>query len=198
MHNATQSNTTITTHCTTSTELLLSGADDSSVTRRTSFKLQQCCHYFVSNPCTLNCKALIFRRALMKCSALVTFVFVLLYTPRREMPNAVLTWRDVSQIASPFSLFQISEAIQKLEGHYQQVDSCFWIEWHNRQWIILRRTLWIGAEIFNFSLSWSCLYTAVWLLDSCFWAWAVVANVLCFNFYFSELKIIFINLSKKN
>lgn len=51
MHNATQSNTTITTHCTTSTELLLSGTDDSSVTRRTSFKLQQCCHYFVSNPC---------------------------------------------------------------------------------------------------------------------------------------------------
>ena len=52
MHNATQSKTTITTHCTTSTELLLSGTDDSSVTRRTSFKLQQCCHYFVSNPCT--------------------------------------------------------------------------------------------------------------------------------------------------
>jgi len=51
MHNATQSNTTITTHCTTSTELLLSGTEDSSVTRRTSFKLQQCCHYFVSNPC---------------------------------------------------------------------------------------------------------------------------------------------------
>ena len=51
MHNATQSNTIITTHCTTSTELLLSGTDDSSVTRRTSFKLQQCCHYFVSNPC---------------------------------------------------------------------------------------------------------------------------------------------------
>ena len=45
------SNTTITSHCTTSTELLLSGRDDSSVTRRTSFKLQKCCHYFVSNPC---------------------------------------------------------------------------------------------------------------------------------------------------
>ena len=53
MHNATQSNTTITTHCTTSTELLLSGTDDSSVTRRTSFKLQKCCHYFVSNPCSI-------------------------------------------------------------------------------------------------------------------------------------------------
>ena len=53
MHNATQSNTTITTHCTTSTELLLSGTDDSSVTRRPSFKLQQCCHYFVSNPCII-------------------------------------------------------------------------------------------------------------------------------------------------
>jgi len=52
MHNATQSNTTIITHCTTSTELLLSGTDDSSVTQRTSFKLQQRCHYFVSNPCT--------------------------------------------------------------------------------------------------------------------------------------------------
>ena len=33
------------------TELLLSGTDDSSVTWLTSFKLQQCCHYFVSNPC---------------------------------------------------------------------------------------------------------------------------------------------------
>ena len=52
MHNATQSNTTITTHCSTSTKLLLSGTGDSSVTRRTSFKLQQCCHYFVSNPCS--------------------------------------------------------------------------------------------------------------------------------------------------
>jgi hypothetical protein len=51
MHNVTQSNTTITTHCTTATELLLSGTDDSSVTWRTSSKLQQCCHYFVSNPC---------------------------------------------------------------------------------------------------------------------------------------------------
>jgi hypothetical protein len=51
MHNATQSNTTITTHCTTGTELLLSRTDESSVTWRTSFKLQQCCHYFVSNPC---------------------------------------------------------------------------------------------------------------------------------------------------
>jgi len=51
MHDATQSNTTIITHCTTSIELLLSGTDDSSVTWRTSFKLQQCCHYFVSNPC---------------------------------------------------------------------------------------------------------------------------------------------------
>jgi hypothetical protein len=50
MHNATQSNTTITTHCITATELLLSGTDDSSVTWRTSFKLQQCCHYFVFNP----------------------------------------------------------------------------------------------------------------------------------------------------
>jgi len=49
MHNETQSNTTITIHCTTSTELLLSGTDDSSVTRRTSFKLQQFCHYFVAN-----------------------------------------------------------------------------------------------------------------------------------------------------
>ena len=45
------SNTSITTHCTTSTELMLSGTDDRSVTRRTSFKLQQCCHYFVSNTC---------------------------------------------------------------------------------------------------------------------------------------------------
>jgi hypothetical protein len=44
------SNTTITTHCTTATELLLSGTDNSSVTWRTSFKLQQCCHYFVFNP----------------------------------------------------------------------------------------------------------------------------------------------------
>jgi hypothetical protein len=37
-------------HCTTATELLLSGTDDSSVTWRTSFKLQQCCHYFVFKP----------------------------------------------------------------------------------------------------------------------------------------------------
>ena len=51
------SNTTITTHCTTSTELLLSGTDNSSVTWRTSFKLQQCCHYFVSNPCIIGCSA---------------------------------------------------------------------------------------------------------------------------------------------
>jgi hypothetical protein len=50
MHNATQSNTTITTHCTTATERLISGTDDSSVTWRTSFNLQQCCHYFVFNP----------------------------------------------------------------------------------------------------------------------------------------------------
>jgi hypothetical protein len=51
MYNATQSNTTITTHCTTATELVLSGTDDSNVTWRTFFKLQQCCYYFVSNPC---------------------------------------------------------------------------------------------------------------------------------------------------
>jgi hypothetical protein len=54
MHNAIQWNTTRTTHCTTSTELLLSATDGASATWRTSFMLQQCCHYFVSNPCNLS------------------------------------------------------------------------------------------------------------------------------------------------
>lgn len=47
----TQSNTTISTNCTTSTKLLPSGIDNSIVTWSTSFNLQQWCHYFVSKPC---------------------------------------------------------------------------------------------------------------------------------------------------
>jgi hypothetical protein len=54
MHNATQWNSTRTIHCTTSTELLLSATDGANATWRPSFMLQQCCHYFLSKPCTVN------------------------------------------------------------------------------------------------------------------------------------------------
>jgi len=92
MHNATQSNTTITTHCTTSTELLLSGTDDSSVTRRTSFKLQQCCHYFVSNPCIISKLFLFFNINSLKTN---TFIPAML---QRHYPVPVVVLREICKI----------------------------------------------------------------------------------------------------
>ena len=114
MHNATQSNTTITTHCTTSTELLLSGTDDSSVTRRTPFKLQQCCHYFVSNPCILEFHS-VFRSSFGSAIFPARFnIQYRVYIKPFYNPTALGLWDRVQTVvysSKPGSLYELNARI---------------------------------------------------------------------------------------
>jgi len=54
--------------------------NDSGVTRRTSFKLQQCCHYFVSNPCRFGSST----QLIVICTTIILY-----YKKMRKLPKTL-------------------------------------------------------------------------------------------------------------